>query len=55
MKKDRLICGTSSEHMQRRLLSEADLTFKKVLELAQGLEAAAKNAHTLKSTSAGPT
>ena len=55
MLRDRLICGTSSEHMQRRLLSEADLTFKKTLELAQGLEAAAKNAHTLKSTSAGPT
>ena len=26
--------------MQQRLLSEADLTFKKMLELAQGLEAA---------------
>ena len=55
MLRDRLICGTSSEHMQRRLLSEADFTFKKALELAQGLKAAAKNAHTLKSTSAGPT
>ena len=55
MLRDRLICGTSSEHMQRRLLSEADLTFKKALELAQDLEAAEKNAHTLKSTSAGPT
>ena len=41
--------------MQRCLLSEADLTFKKTLELAQGLEAAAENAHTLESTSAGPT
>ena len=55
MLRDRLVCGINNEQVQKRLLSETDLTFKKALDLAQGLEAAAKNAHTLKSAAAGAT
>ena len=47
MLRDRLVCGINDEHTQRRLLSEPTLTFKKALEVAQGLEMAAKNARTL--------
>ncbi len=39
MLRDRLVCGLSNDSIQRRLLSEASLTFKKALELAQGHEA----------------
>ena len=35
--RDRLVCGLRSEGIQKCLLSEADLTLKKVLELAQGM------------------
>ena len=34
--------------MQQRLLQEAKLTYKKALELAQGLKTAAQNVQTLK-------
>ena len=37
---------------QKRLLAEADLTFKKALELSQGMEAAEKNSKALKGTEA---
>ena len=43
MLRDRLVVGISNEAIQRRLLSETALTFKKALEIAQSLEAAAKN------------
>ena len=43
----RLVCGLH-EAIQKRLLTEADLTFKHAMELAQGMEAAAKNAKALK-------
>ena len=46
--RDRLVCGIRSESAQKRLLSEADLTLKKAMELAQGMEAADKNAKSLK-------
>ena len=44
MLRDRLVVGIDNEAIQRRLLSETTLTFTKALELAQNLEAAAKNA-----------
>lgn len=44
------MCGMCNANMQKRLLTEADLTFKRALELAQGMEAAEKNAKTLKGT-----
>ena len=37
-------------NMQKRVLVEADLTFKRALELAQGMEATEKNAKALKGT-----
>ena len=40
--RDRLVCGVNEETIQRRLLAEAGLTLKKALEIAQGLEAAAR-------------
>ena len=37
------MCGVSDVQIQRRLLAERTLTFTKALEIAQGLETAAKN------------
>ena len=34
------MCGLKSEVMQKRLLSEVDLTLKRAIEIAQGIEAA---------------
>ncbi|KAM3613346.1 uncharacterized protein V6R79_024529 [Siganus canaliculatus] len=42
---DRLVCGINNDATQRRLLGEAPpLTFKKALEISQGMEMAANNA-----------
>ena len=38
--RDQFVCGLFKESIQRRLLAEADLTLKKALELAHGMEAA---------------
>ena len=46
--RDRLICGLSSEAVQKRLLAESDLPLTRAMSLAQGMEAAAKNTLTLK-------
>ena len=43
MLRDRLVVGIADDTIQRRLLTEKDLTFKRALELAQGMELAAKN------------
>ena len=43
--------GINDESIQRSLLAEASLTLKKALELAQGLEAAAKNVPEIQGTS----
>ena len=56
--RDRLVCGVNDDQIQRRLLSEAKLTYKRALELAQGLEMAAKNVRELQTSSrmpSGPT
>ena len=50
--RDRLVCGLRNEDIQRRLLSEAKLTLARALELAQGMEAAERNARTLKGSEA---
>jgi hypothetical protein len=44
------VCGIRNENIQRRLLAEADLSLARALELAQGMEAAERNAKSLKST-----
>ena len=41
---DRLVCGLREEAMQRQLLAEPSLDLKKACELAQGMEAANRNA-----------
>ena len=48
--RDRLVCGIRNENIQRRLLAEADLSLARALELAQSMEAAERNAKSLKST-----
>ena len=47
MLRDRLVCGIKDSQVQRRLLSETDLTFQKAFELAQASEVAEKNARDL--------
>ena len=41
--RNRFVCGLRHEAIQRRLLSESDLTYAKGMELAQGMEAADKH------------
>ena len=42
--RDRFMCGVRSEAIQKRLITEADLTIKRAQEIAQGMEAADKDA-----------
>ena len=39
----RIVCGISDDTIQCRLLAESRLTFKKALEISQGIEAANRN------------
>lgn len=50
--RDRLVFGMSSETIQKRLLTEKEPTLGGVMEIALGLEAAQKNAQTLKGAEA---
>ena len=47
MLRDRLVCGIRDVRIQRRLLAEPDLTFKKAYDLAQASETAEKNSKHL--------
>ena len=47
MLRDRLVCGINDKRLQRRLLGEADLTFKRAYDLALALEAADRNIQDL--------
>ena len=49
--RDRLVCGIQSKAIQKRLLAEADLTLQKAYEVAQGIEAARKQASQLRASS----
>ena len=44
MLRDRLVCGMNDDRIQRRLLLEITLNFKKAYEIAVEMEIAAKNA-----------
>ena len=44
---DRLVCGINDSRIQRRLLAEPELNYKKAYELALALEAAEKSAQDL--------
>lgn len=43
MIRDRLVCGINDDRIQRRLLSESDLTLQRAVELATAMETAAKD------------
>lgn len=49
MIRDRLVCGIGDDRIQRRLLSEPDLSFDKALKLAQAIETASKDVKDLQS------
>ena len=44
---DRLVCGVNNPHIQKRLLAEERLTFKKALDISLALEAATKDTKQL--------
>ena len=48
--RDRFMVGLSSEAIQKRLLAEANHTLNKAVSVAQGMEAADKNAKGFKNT-----
>ena len=52
MLRDRLVCGVNDNRLQRRLLAEANLTFKKAYEIAQAMEAAERSTKELQGTAA---
>ena len=49
--RDRLVCGLRSEAIQKKLLSEKGLTFKRACDVAQAMELAAKDTAELASQS----
>lgn len=53
MIRDRLVCGINNERIQRRLLSEPDLTYEKALKLAKTAESADKDTLKLKQQDCG--
>ena len=48
MLSDRLVCGVNNEGIQRRLLAESHLEFKKAMELATEMDTPDRNTHDLK-------
>ncbi|XP_036002862.1 uncharacterized protein K02A2.6-like [Fundulus heteroclitus] len=53
MLRDRLVCGINDDSIQRRLLSEAKLTYKKALEIAQAMETATNNTKDIQQARGG--
>jgi len=47
MLRDRLVCGVNEVKIQRRLLAEANLTYKTAVDIAIGMEVASRNAQEL--------
>ncbi|XP_061594943.1 uncharacterized protein K02A2.6-like [Cololabis saira] len=47
MLRDRLVCGIADDRIQRRLLAEPDLTFERVLKVAQAIETASRDVRDL--------
>ena len=45
--RDRFVCGLGNETIQKRLLTEKDLTFKGAIDIAHGMESAARHAKSL--------
>ena len=46
--RDRFVCGVRSEAIQKKLLTEANLTMKRAQEVAQSIESSDKSARDLK-------
>lgn len=46
--RDRFVCGLRHESIQRRLLSETELTYTKAMDIAQAMEAADRNTRAFK-------
>ena len=53
MLRDQFVWGLKNDAIQQKLLGEVKLTFKRAMELAQGLETAAQNVQTLKASIQG--
>ena len=51
--RDRLVCGLRSESIQRKLLTEVDLTFDKAERIDVAMELAQRNAVDLQPSSGG--
>ena len=49
MLRDRLVCGIASAAVQKRLLTESELTFTKAVTIAQAVELAEKGSRELQS------
>ncbi len=49
--RDRLVCGLRCEGIQKRLLTESNLTLQRAIELSMSMELAAKEAQQLSSNS----
>jgi len=49
--RDRFVCGLQSKTIQKKLLTETDLTLQRAVKIAHTMEMAAKNAHKLQSPS----
>ena len=47
---NRLVCGISHPGIQKRLLSESDLTLEKALEISQGIEVADHSSQVIQSS-----
>ena len=47
MLRDRLVCGINNDSIQKRLLSEANLTYRRAVEIATAMETAAKDIRDL--------
>ena len=47
MLRDRLVCGINNKQIQRRLLAESTLDFKKAMKIATSMETAIKNVKDL--------
>lgn len=54
MLRDRLVCGIQDKRIQRRLLMEPNLTYKRALDLAQAMESAEKGTQDLPSQEEEP-
>ena len=48
--RDRLVCGLINGTVQKKLLTEADLTLVKATQIAQAIESATANARSLHQT-----